>query len=301
MNRGRGRMAISWKRKAAQTETVRSPAVAGSFYPDSPKVLSAQVGKFIDDAALHESDGTLIGLIAPHAGYVYSGHVAGYAYKQLMGQSFDTVVLLGLSHRYRIDGAAIYARGAFRTPLGNIQIDEDLAAEIMRLNSNIVDLPPTHANEHSLEVQLPFLQYLLSDFRIVPILLQDDSPENVVPLSQAIAEVMSDRFCLLIGSTDLCHYPTYEAARKSDQVVIEAIEHFDSDYLRQQMDEYMRIHPTQNFHCMMCSTGAIYTTMRAAKALGGNRLEVLKSANSGDVPIGGRDQVVGYMAVGIYR
>ena len=293
-------MDISWKRKATQTETVRSPAVAGSFYPDSPKVLSAQVEKFIDDAALKETDDELIGLIAPHAGYVYSGHVAGYAYKQLVGQSFDTVVLLGLSHRYPIGTAAVYARGAFRTPLGDIPIDEDLAAEITRLNSDIVDLPPAHANEHSLEVQLPFLQYLLPDFRIVPILLQDDSPENVIPLSQAIAEAMGDRSCLLIGSTDLCHYPTYEAARKSDQVVIEAVEHFDPDYLREQMDEYMRVHPTQNFHCMMCSTGAIYTTMRAAKALGGNRIEVLKAANSGDVPIGGWDQVVGYMAAGIY-
>ena len=294
-------MGISWRRKTTQPETVRSPAVAGSFYPDSPQVLSAQVGKFIDDAELTETDDTLIGLIAPHAGYVYSGHVAGYAYKQLIRQSFDTVVLLGLSHRYRIDGAAVYAHGAFRTPLGDIPIDEDLASEIMRLNSGIVDLPPAHANEHSLEVQLPFLQHILSDFRIVPILLQDDSSENVLPLSQAIAEAMGNRSCLLIGSTDLCHYPTYEAARKSDQVVIEAINHFDPDYLHQQMDAYMQRHPTQNFHCMMCSTGAIYTTMRAAKALGGNRIEVLKAANSGDVPIGGRDQVVGYMAAGIYR
>ena len=293
-------MAISWKRKATPTETVRSPAVAGTFYPDAPQVLSAQVGKFIDDAELKETDDQLVGLITPHAGYVYSGHVAGYAYKQLMGQSFDTVVLLGLSHRYRIDGAAIYARGAFRTPLGAIQIDDDLAAEIMRLNSDIVDLPPAHANEHSLEVQLPFLQHLLSDFRIVPILLQDDSAESVIPLGQAIAEAMGNRSPLLIGSTDLCHYPAYEAARRSDQVVIEAIEYFDPDYLREQMDEYMQIHPTQNFHCMMCSTGAIYTTMRVAKALGGNRIEVLKAANSGDVPIGGRDQVVGYMAAGIY-
>lgn len=294
-------MDISWKRKTAQTETVRSPAVAGSFYPDSPGVLSAQVGKFIDDAELKETDGELIGLIAPHAGYVYSGHVAGYAYKQLLEQSFDTVVLLGLSHRHPIDTAAIYARGAFRTPLGDIQIDEDLAAEIMRLNSALLDLPPAHAEEHSLEVQLPFLQHLLSDFRIVPILLQDDSPENVIPLSQAVAEAMVDRSCLLVGSTDLCHYPTYEEAQKSDQVIVEAIERFDPDYLRRQMDEYMQVHPTQNFHCMMCSTGAIYTTMRVAKALGGNRIETLKAANSGDVPIGGRDQVVGYMAAGIYR
>ena len=294
-------MDISWKRKTTQTETVRSPAVAGSFYPDSPKVLSAQVRKFIDDATLKETDGKLIGLIAPHAGYVYSGHVAGYAYKQLTGHSFDTVVLVGLSHRNPIGTAAIYARGAFRTPLGDIQIDEDLAAEIMRLNSDILDLPTAHANEHSLEVQLPFLQHTLSDFRIVTILLQDDSPENVIPLSHAIAEAIGDQSCLLIGSTDLCHYPVYKEARRSDQVVIEAIGHFDTDYLRDQMDQYMQCHPVQDLHCMMCSTGAIYTTMSAAKALGGNRIEVLKAANSGDVPIGLRDQVVGYMAAGIYQ
>ena len=149
--------------------------------------------------------------------------------------------------------------------------------------------------------QLPFLQHLLPDLRIVPILLQDDSPENVVPLGQTIAEARADRSPLLIGRTDLCHYPTYEAARKSDQVVSDAIDRFDPDYLRREMDEYMQRHPTHNFYCMMCSTGAIYTTMRAAKALGGNRIEVLKAANSGDVPIGGQDQVVGYMAAGIYR
>ena len=151
-------------------------------------------------------------------------------------------------------------------------------------------------------MQLPFLQYLLPDFRIVPILLQDDSPENVIPLEPS--DCRSYERSILPANREHRSLPlsgTYDEARKSDRVVIEAVEHFDPDYLRNQMDGYMQIHPTQNFHCMMCSTGAIYTTMRAARALGGNRIEVLKAANSGDVPIGGRDQVVGYMAAGIYR
>ena len=122
--------------------------------------------------------------------------------------------------------AAIYARGSFRTPLGDIEIDAELASEIMRLNSDVVDLSPAHANEHSLEVQAPFLQQSLSNFRIVPLLLQDDSPENVMPLSRAIVQAVGNRSVLLIGSTDLCHYPVYEEARKSDQVVIEAIGRF---------------------------------------------------------------------------
>jgi len=279
----------------------RTPAVAGSFYEGSPNALSAQVQNFIHRAALKQTDGELIGLIAPHAGYIYSGHVAGHAYRQLEGKSFDTVILIGLSHRYRVHGAAIYAHGAFGTPLGDIEIDEELAAEMMKLNSNVIDLPAAHANEHSLEVQLPFLQQSLSHFRIVPILLQDDSPENVIPLSQAIAQAVSDRAVLLVGSTDLCHYPVYEEAVKSDRVVIEAITRSDTDDLRREMEAYMHTHRVRELHCMMCSTGAVYATMEAAKLLGGNRIEVLKAANSGDVPMGRRDQVVGYMAAALYR
>ena len=292
---------MNWRTKSASAEAVRSPAFAGSFYPDLQDVLSAQVHAFIDNAELKETDGELIGLISPHAGYVYSGHVAGHAYKQLEGKSFDTLLLVGLSHRYPVRGAAIYPRGVFRTPLGEIEIDEEMASEIMNLNKRVVDLPDAYGDEHSLEVQLPFLQRALSDFRIVPILLQDDSPQNVIPLSEAIAQAVRDRSVLLVGSTDLCHYPVYEEAVKSDQVVIEAIEHLDIDHLRNQMTAYTRTHVVPELHCMMCSTGAVYTTMGAAKQLGGNRIEVLKSANSGDVPVGGRDQVVGYMAAAIYR
>ncbi len=292
---------MRWRSQSTPTEVVRIPAVAGSFYPGSRNALSAQVEEFIGNADLKPTDSELIGLIAPHAGYVYSGHVAGHAYKQLEGKSFDTAILIGLSHCYPVRNAAIYARGSFRTPLGDIEIDAELASEIMRLNSDVVDLSPAHANEHSLEVQVPFLQQSLSNFRIVPLLLQDDSPENVMPLSRAIVQAVGNRSVLLIGSTDLCHYPVYEEARKSDQVVIEAIGRFNTDYLREQMDEYMQAYPVRELHCMMCSTGAIYTTMEAAKQLGGHRIEVLKAANSGDVLMGRHDQVVGYMAAGIYR
>ena len=208
-------MSASWRTQSTPAEAVRAPAVAGSFYPSSRNALSAQVQAFIESAELQPTSGELIGLIAPHAGYVYSGHVAGYAYKQLAGKSFDTVILIGLSHRYPVRGAAICAHGSFRTPLGDVEIDEEIAAEIMRLDGKVVDMPLAHANEHSLEVQLPFLQGSLSDFRIVPILLQDDSPDNVIPLSQAIAHAVGDRSVLLLGSTDLCHYPVYNLPRQS--------------------------------------------------------------------------------------
>jgi len=295
-------MRVNWNRKSTHAETVRMPSVAGSFYPSSPDVLSAQVQGFIDHEGLKETRGELIGIIVPHAGYVYSGPVAGYAYKLLQEKEFDTVILIGLSHRYPVQGAAIYAHGSFRTPLGDIEIDEKLAAQIMELNDNVIDLPAAHEQEHSLEVQLPFLQKSLLDFRIVPILLQDDSPENVSLLSQAIAQAIGDRPTLLVGSTDLCHYPEYKEAVKSDRVVVEAIQQFDTDYLRDQMDKYMQAHSyVPELHCMMCSTGAVYTAIEAAKQLGANRIEVVKAANSGDVSIGTGDRVVGYMAAAIYR
>ena len=279
---------------------VRTSAVAGSFYPNSADRLSSQVQDFIDSAQPRFMRGNLIGLISPHAGFAYSGHVAGHAYKQLAGKSFDTVVLIGLSHGYPVHGCAIYSHGRFRTPLGDIEIDEEIADKIMQRNNKVVNLPEAHACEHSLEIQLPFLQKMLPDFRIVPLLLQDDSPANLLPLGEAIVEAIRGRSALLIGSTDLCHYPAYDDAVKSDRVVIEAIKHFDTDVLREQMENYLRTHVVSNLHCMMCSTGAVYTTLDAARQLGGTRIEVLKAANSGDIPNGRRDQVVGYMAAAIY-
>jgi AmmeMemoRadiSam system protein B len=301
LQNSRGGRQMRFSRNSSTTrDAVRLPAVAGDFrgfYPSTPSILSTQVGRLINNADVKPTIGELIGLIAPHAGYAFSGHVAGNAYKLLEGKSFDTVILIGLSHRYRVQGAAIYARGAFRTPLGDIEIDEELAARIIDRNDAVVEHPEAHEGEHSLEVQLPFLQRACSQFRIVPILLQDDSPENVHPLSQAIAQAVGDRAVLLVGSTDLCHYPEYKEAVKSDRVVVEAMKHFDTDYLRGEMEEYMQAHSAvPELHCMMCSTGAVYTTMETAKLLGAERLEVLKTANSGDVPMGGRDQVVGYMA-----
>lgn len=280
--------------------SVRPPAFAGSFYPYSPGALSTQILGFIDSAKPQLIDGELIGLISPHAGYLYSGQVAGHAYNQLAGKSFDSVVLIGLSHRHPVSGAAIYARGCFRTPLGEIEIDDEAAGEILQRNRNIANLPEVHAHEHSLEVQLPFLQMALTDFRIVPILLQDDSPETVVPLGEAISEAMRGRSALLVCSTDLCHYPAYDEALKSDQVVIEAIQQFDTHELRKQMADYLQTHAASGLHCMMCSTGAVYATLETARRLGGRRIEVLKAANSGDVPNGRRDQVVGYMAAAIF-
>lgn len=280
---------------------IREPAVAGSFYPETPSELRRVVDDYLQRAERKEIGGTLVGIIVPHAGYVYSAPVATYAYRLLVGQSFDTVILIGLSHQYPVDGVAIVAQGAFRTPLGDIAIDEEIAAEIMERCPTVLDIPRAHRDEHSLEVQLPFLQRVLPSFRIVPLLLQDDSSDIVNELSAGIAAAIRGRSAVLVGSTDLCHYPVYAEAVRSDRVVTDAIVRFEIEHLRSQMAAYTRTHRVPNLHCMMCSTGAVYSAMATAKLLGATKLSVLASANSGDVPTGGKDQVVGYMAAAMCR
>ena len=138
---------------------VRRPAVAGSFYPGSSSELTATVDKYLAETEEKELQGELIALIAPHAGYVYSGHVAAYAYKQLQGKSIDTVVLIGPSHRYSVRGAAVYGSGAFQTPLGTVEIDEQLVSELIEQEPRITSAPQSHDDEHCLEELLGLETY----------------------------------------------------------------------------------------------------------------------------------------------
>jgi AmmeMemoRadiSam system protein B len=288
------------KPQYAEAAKVRRPAVAGAFYPSSRKELTAMVDGYLADAEKKELKGELIALIAPHAGYVYSGHVAAYAYKQLQGKSIDTVVLVGPSHRYLVSGAAVYASGIFETPLGMVELDKEFASELVNHEQGIASLPQAHDSEHCLEVQLPFLQRVLQNFKIVPILMYDFSDENCKMLSQALRVCLNGKNAILIASTDLCHYPEYEEAKKADNVVISAISKFDPDLLRKNTDEYMR-KGIPNLHCMLCGSGAVIAVMQAAKSLGADAVEILKYANSGDVSFGDRSQVVGYLAAAIYK
>lgn len=282
--------------------SVRRPAVAGMFYPSSPEELRREVRRYIDGAARDEEiRGRVIGLIAPHAGYVYSGAVAGYAYKQVEGGRYGTVVVVGPSHRYPVAGYAIWAEGEFETPLGRVAIDGETASALMRAEDRIKHLPQAHAYEHSVEVQLPFLQEAIGDFKLVPILMSDYSEEACSSLAQALHAVLRDREdYLLVASTDLSHYPGYEEAVRADGVVIEAVSTFDPKEVRRRIAEHMKL-GVPGLHTMMCGAGPVYVVMEACKLLGADRIKVLKYANSGDVLFGDKSQVVGYMAAAIWR
>lgn len=278
---------------------IRKPAVAGQFYPGSQKKLSDAVDKYLSQAEVESIDGKLIALISPHAGYVFSAPVAAYAYKQIEGQSYDTVVLIGPSHRYSFQGAAVYGGDAFSTPLGEVEVDTELVQKLIE-DLSFSELSEAHTREHSLEVQLPFLQKTLSEFKFVPILLSSYSESNYRQFSRVLASNLKNKNVLLIASTDLCHYPEYDEALKSDAVVISALKKFDPQLLIEKTEEYMQKNIVPNLHCLLCGTGAVVTTMETARALGANSIKILKHATSADVPYGTKGQAVGYLAAAMY-
>lgn len=267
---------------------IRPPAVAGSWYPGTAQALTRAVDGYLASAS---ADGgveldSLTALIAPHAGLIYSGPVAAHAYRLLSGRTFDVIVLVGPSHFVGFDGVAVYRAGGFRTPLGVAAIDERCAATIMGAAPIVREHNAAHVREHSLEMQLPFLQRLAPDVPIVPLVMGFQSAETARVLGRALAAVLGGRRALLIASTDLSHYHDAVTATRLDQVVIDHVARFDADGLQSALDG------TPDH---ACGGGPTVAVMRAAHALGARDVRVLKYADSGDVS-GDKSSVVGYMA-----
>jgi AmmeMemoRadiSam system protein B len=270
---------------------VRSPAVAGSWYPASAAGIVAEVEGYLAAAVCPPVPGRLVGLICPHAGLRYSGPVAAHGYSLLRGHSDICVVLVGPSHRVAFDGLALWARGAFETPLGRTPIDEELAAALLAADTRIRDAPRPHRDEHSLEMQLPFLQHLVRGLRILPVLMGSQTRAEVDGLAAALAGALSGRRdVLLVASSDLSHYhPATEAARL-DALVVGDVERFDEDAL---MDRLAASHE----HA--CGGGPIVAVMRAARTLGADRVSVLRYADSGDAGERDKRRVVGYLSAAL--
>jgi hypothetical protein len=278
--------------KGMEMKEIREPAVAGSWYPDNPEILSQEIKRYLEKAKKEKIEGNPIALISPHAGYVYSGAVAAHAYKMIEGKTFDTVVVIAPSHRALFRGASLYDRGGYRTPLGVVPVDVELSKRMMERRKEIQFIPEAHAQEHSLEIQIPFLQIVLKSFKLVPIIMEPYwSWETCQSLSSAIAETVKGKNVLLIASSDLSHFHPYEKAVELDKIVLNHIERFDPEGLNRDLKQG---------RCEACGGGPIITVMLAAKALGVNRGKVLKYLNSGDVT-GDRGRVVGYAAGVFYK
>ncbi len=281
---------------------VRKPAVAGQFYPDDAEQLSKMIDAFLAQVEKVGPRGLEpIAIIVPHAGYIFSGQVAAHAFKQLEGIEYEAIVVMGTNHTAPgFDQVSVYAEGAFQTPLGLMPIDTELAQALIAADEQIVFDRSVHRDEHSIEVELPFLQKLYPGQAIVPLIVGAPSPENCQALSDALVKVLSGKKALIVASSDLSHYPSYEDARRVDMATLEAIQTMDPQRLTEVINRYMS-EGTPNLHTLCCGEGPIRVAMMTAKRLGANQVTVLKYANSGDTPFGDWDRVVGYGAVMFWK
>ncbi|MEW6186995.1 MAG: AmmeMemoRadiSam system protein B [Thermodesulfobacteriota bacterium] len=269
------------------TRDIRKSTIAGSWYPGKADALRSQIEGFFKAVPDQpEIRGELRGLIVPHAGYVYSGPVAAYAYKLLLSRPFPKVVIIAPSHRYPFQGASVDSMSAYETPLGLVPVDQDLARKITAKNPVFRYVPQGHAQEHALEIQLPFLQETLGNFSIVPIIQGSQDPETCTVMAETLAEVLRRLNVLLLASTDLSHFHSYEQARSLDKKILDRLAAFDERGLMQDLS---------SDRVEACGGGPMVTVMKTARLLGADRALVLNYANSGDVT-GERSGVVGYMA-----
>ncbi len=286
---------IPAKKKGPEGTRLRKAAVAGGFYPSNSSELVDLVDAMLRQAEPPKIKGPIRAIIVPHAGYIYSGPVAAYAYKAIEGRDIRTVILIGNSHRHYFDGIAIDAHGAFETPLGLVPIDETLAAKILAADPAIADRPDIHEGDHVLEVQLPFLQRVLKDFKIVPILFSGDSPELARKLAGILSPLLNDQ-TLVIASTDMSHYPPYDEAAASDKKTLDAILSGKMEALDTTLQSLAAQHVPQA-ETFLCSPSGVRVAMILARGPGNFRPVFLKYANSGDSPAGEKGRVVGYGAV----
>jgi AmmeMemoRadiSam system protein B len=277
---------------------IRRAAVAGSWYPNSTAALAEAVdghlrgasatspGAADPDSPGRSAPGDLVGLMVPHAGLMYSGPVAAHAYRLLHARSFDVAVLVGPSHFVGFDGVAMYASGGFETPFGVAEVDEEAAADLLRISPAVRADAAPHSREHSLEMQLPFLQRLDPDLKIVPLLMGYQTASTADTLAVALATALRGRRALLVASTDLSHYRDRATAVRLDSIVIDCVGRLDPDALQGALDRC----PDH-----ACGGGPAVAVMRAAKALGATESVVLNYADSGDIS-GDQSSVVGYLA-----
>jgi len=265
---------------------VRPPAVAGAFYDADPNALRRSVDSLLSTAKAPPVLGAIKGLVAPHAGYVYSGGAAAVGYKLLKGRSYDAVILIGPSHREFFSGASIYPGDSYRTPLGDIPIHKEIREELVQASPVITLSDAGHRGEHCLEVQLPFLQRVLGEFSFVPIIIGNQIRETCLAVGNALASVAAKRNVLLVASSDLSHYHPYDVAVDLDRRVIDRVEAFDEDRLMREL-EAERLEA--------CGGGPVVAVMHGTKMAGANRGQALFYCNSGDIT-GDKEAVVGYLS-----
>ncbi len=276
----------------------RKPAVAGSFYPAGRDELYRDLDNLFSKATPSKNQGKIIGIIAPHAGYAYSGLVAASAYNQLTRErTYENVFVIGSSHRASFEGASVYCTGNFLTPLGLVKVNMALARDLVAENPGIMlSLPEAHADEHSLEVQLPFLQFIYKDsLQIVPILLGTQRSATIRKIAGALKPYMNDKNLFVI-STDFSHYPDYEDACEVDKVTADAILKNSSRDFMSSLD-ISQSKGIQNLATCICGWTSMLTFLYMTETNPSIHYHHIRYMNSGDASFGDKGRVVGYNAI----
>ena len=269
-------------------ENIKEPNVAGKFYSADPQELSGLIETFLNESAVTPSPENIPLVISPHAGYMYSGMVAANSFKAVSKSQYKTIVVIGPSHFVRFDGVSVWDKGGFKTPLGTIPIDEEFAQKLMAFNERFHFDPAGFSREHSVEVELPFLQKVFKDFKIVPIVMGSPSLEDCKNLAAGLNQTIGDRKdVLIVISSDMSHYHPDDFARLMDQSTLEAIKAMNPEFLWNQ--------------CLLrkmelCGFQPVTTALYYAQLRGLTDVEILKYGNSGDVT-GDKSTVVGYGSV----
>ncbi len=276
---------------------IRHPAVAGSFYPAEKNKLKNML-KEMFEAAEFQDIKNIKGIIAPHAGYYYSGKTAVKAYKQLERSEYDTVVIIGPSHHVFFDGFSVGEFDYFETPLGKVPVDKEFIEAMKDFAKHDINFEIPHLQEHSVEVQIPYLQYMFqNDFKIVPIIMGRQVQENIYNLAMNLFEVGKNRNFLIIASSDLYHGYDYDECVSIDKEFTDLLLTFETDSISRYVED-KEFSQTS----VACGAGPIITNMIACKMLGHSNIRLMDLTNSMDVTkqnTGG--YVVGYSSFVIFR
>ena len=279
----------------------RQPAVAGQFYPDRPDELKQMLNQLFSKAVAHKNLPDVVAIIVPHAGYVFSGEVAASGFNQIdTDKVYDNVFVLGPSHHIGFEGAAVYCSGNFITPLGTVEVNRELGEELTKKNPMFTRRTDAHAYEHSVEVEIPFLQHQLrKHFRIVPIVLGANRPETCRKIGETLRPFLNEKNLFVI-STDFSHYPSYEDAVTVDKATADAIVSNSPDNLMKAMRKSEQS-GTSNLATSLCGVSGVLTLLYMTSPSTDVTYHPIQYKNSGDVPVGDKERVVGYYAIAVTK
>lgn len=269
---------------------VRRPSVAGLFYPSDPIELKDTILDFLAETKIDVSFNNIVGIVSPHAGYVYSGLTAAYAFNTIKDYDFEKAIVLSPSHNDFFDGSYIFDGDAYLTPLGEIPVNRSVSNEIIANSNSVFEGVRGHQTEHALEVQLPFLQMINPNFSLIPIVMGNQESKYINDLAESLSKIIDDK-TIIVASSDLSHFYSKKIAHQLDSIVENNIEKFSYEKLMIDLESRK---------CFACGGGLIVTLMKTAALNNKRKSKVIHRSDSGDIS-GDNDKVVGYLSAVIYN